>query len=266
MLRTTDRQTRRCCALLLLLLGAGGCAAQPPAAPVYGYTIVRTYPHDPAAFTQGLVVHRGALYEGTGLHGRSTLRVVDLETGTVLRRYDLPPHYFGEGIALYGDRLVQLTWQSRLGLVYEQDDFALVREFQYPTEGWGITYDGARLIMSDGTATLHMLNPETFEPVGRVEVADRGRAVTGLNELEFVGGEVYANVWQTDRIARIEPHTGRVVAWIDLSGLLSPAERAGADALNGIAYDAASDRLFVTGKLWPRLFEIQLAGPRGSTP
>ncbi len=229
------------------------------AIPVYGYRVVNTYPHDRAAFTQGLVFHDGLLYESTGLEGQSTLRQVELETGRVLRRYDLPPHLFGEGLALAGRRLVQLTWRSHLGFVYDLDSFEVQRSFSYPTEGWGLTYDGQQFIMSDGTATLRFLDPESLAETGRVEVrGDRG-PVTWLNELEYVEGEVYANVWQTNLIARIDPRTGRVTGWIDLTGLLGPEEDGQpVDVLNGIAYDAGQGRLFVTGKWWPKLFEIEL--------
>jgi len=231
--------------------------------PVYGYRIVKTYPHDPEAFTQGLVYVDGVLYEGTGLNGRSSLRRVDLESGRVLQRRDLAREYFGEGIAVFGKRIIQLTWQSRVGFVYDRESFALQRQFSYPTEGWGLTHDGKSLIMSDGTATLRWLDPETFAETRSLEVRDQNGPVVRLNELEFIRGEIYANIWLTDRIARIDPQTGRVTGWIDLRGLLSPAERqSSADAvLNGIAYDAANDRLFVTGKLWPKLFEITLIPP-----
>jgi len=227
--------------------------------PVYTYEVVNVYPHDHGAFTQGLVFENGFLYEGTGLRGQSTLRKVTLETGDVVQIHQLPSRFFGEGIAIYGDRIVQLTWQSRQGFVYDKDSFALLRDFSYPTEGWGITHDGERLIMSDGTSTLYFLHPDTFEETGRVEVKDDGQPIQLLNELEYIHGEVYANVWQTDRIARINPETGAVTGWIDLKGLMSANERAGSGAvLNGIAYDAAGDRLFVTGKLWPKLFELVL--------
>lgn len=230
--------------------------------PVYTYKIINSYPHDPGAFTQGLVLDNGVLYEGTGLYGQSTLRRVDLETGAVLQLYSLPPQFFGEGITVYGDRIIQLTWQSNMGFVYDKDSFELLSEFTYPTEGWGITHDGTRLIMSDGTATLYFLDPETFERIGQIDVTDAGEPVIRLNELEYIQGEVYANIWQTDRIARINPQTGQVLAWIDLAGLLSAQDRRQpVDVLNGIAYDAATDRLFVTGKLWPQLFELELVAP-----
>ncbi len=227
--------------------------------PVYTYKVVNTYPHDRNAFTQGLVFENGALYEGTGLHGQSTLRKVELETGDTLQMRELPAQFFGEGVTVKENRIIQLTWQSNVGFVYDRDSFELLQEFTYPTEGWGITHDGKRLVMSDGTSTLYFLDPETFEEIGRIEVRDGDRAVNRLNELEWVEGEIYANVWQTDCIARIEPETGQVTGWIELKGLLSPADRSGpVGVLNGIAYDAKNDRLFVTGKLWPRLFEIEL--------
>ncbi len=227
--------------------------------PVYTYEIVSTYPHDRGAFTQGLVFEDGMLYEGTGLRGRSTLRTVELETGDVLRLYSLPVQLFGEGVTVYGDRIFQLTWKANVGFVYDKDTFELLQRFSYPTEGWGITHDGQRLIMSDGTSILHFLDPETLEEIGQIEVYDQNGPVTRLNELEYIHGEVYANIWKTDRIARIDPHTGRVVGWIDLTGLLTEQDRVEpVDVLNGIAYDAENDRLFVTGKLWPKIFEIEI--------
>ncbi|MGQ9545549.1 MAG: glutaminyl-peptide cyclotransferase [Dehalococcoidia bacterium] len=228
--------------------------------PVYSYIIVNTYPHDRNAFTQGLAFEHGVLYEGTGLYGQSELRKVDLETGQVLQGRELTDEFFGEGITIYGDRVIQLTWRSHVGFVYDKESLELVREFSYSTEGWGITHDGERLVMSDGTATLHFLDPETFEKIGQIQVFDNKGFVTGLNELEYIQGEIYANVWQTDAVARISPQTGRVIAWIDLRGLLTEEDRSEpVDVLNGIAYDSESDRLFVTGKLWPKVFEIELA-------
>jgi glutaminyl-peptide cyclotransferase len=247
-----------------LLHGAVPQAGVQAAAPVYGYKVVRSYPHDPQAFTQGLTYHQGVLYEGTGLHGRSSIRKVRLETGEVLQIRHLDKQYFGEGIAIWEDSLIQLTWQSGIGFVYDLETFEPRRTFTYPGEGWGLTHDGTRLIMSDGseTGTLRLLDPRTFRETGRLTVRDGSRPVEGLNELEFVKGEIFANVWNTDRIARISPATGQVTGWIDLRGLLDPREAAGVDVLNGIAYDAAKDRLFVTGKLWPRLFEIQIVPRR----
>ena len=226
--------------------------------PVYGYRVIHEYPHDPAAFTQGLAWAGGFLYEGTGLEGRSSLRKVDLKTGKALKIRRLPDEYFGEGITLCRGRLVQLTWRSRVGFVYDPD-LRQTGRFTYSGEGWGIACDGTRLVMSDGTATLRRLDARTFKPVGQVTVTDRGRPVFRLNELEFVRGELFANVWGTDSIARIDPESGRVLGWIDLRGL-SGRLGAGAeiDVLNGIAYDGRGDRLFVTGKFWPKLFEIRL--------
>jgi glutamine cyclotransferase len=231
----------------------------PDAIPLYTYNVLNTYPHDRNASTQGLVFEDGVLYEGTGLRGSSTLRRVELETGDVLQIRELPAQFFGEGITIYENEIIQLTWQSNVGFIYDKNSFELLQEFNYSTEGWGITHDGKRLIMSDGTSTLHFLDPQTFEEIGQLGVFDNDGPVTRLNELEYVQGEIYANVWQTDRIARIAPGTGRVIGWIELGGLLSPEDRSEpVGVLNGIAYDAKNDRLFVTGKLWPKLFEIEL--------
>jgi glutamine cyclotransferase len=204
------------------------------------------------------------LYEGTGLNGRSTLREVALETGEILRLRRIPEQHFGEGIAIVGDEIFQLTWQSGAGFVYNKDSFNLVREFTYQTEGWGLTYDGKHLIMSDGTATLIFRDPKDFAEVRRIEVTDDGGPVGKLNELEYIDGEIFTNVWQTDRIARIEPETGMVSGWIDLSGLLDrDLYGSSPDVLNGIAYDPVKERLFVTGKLWPAVFEIELVPVSG---
>ena len=232
--------------------------------PVYSYKVVRSFPHDRQAFTQGLVYLDGVLYEGTGQQGQSSIRKVRLETGEVLQVRPIDPQYFGEGIAIWKDSLFQLTWQHGLGFVYDRQTFQPRRTFTYAGEGWGLTHDGTRLIMSDGSESgvLRLLDPQTLKQTGRIVVRDGTVPVKHLNELEFVKGEIYANVWQTDRIARISPASGRVTAWIDLRGLLNPREAAGVDVLNGIAYDAAGDRLFVTGKLWPRVFQIQLVPPR----
>lgn len=229
-----------------------------PTVPNYTYEVVNVYPHDPQAFTQGLVFDGDVLYEGTGLNGRSSLRRVDLASGSVLQQVDLSSNYFGEGVTVVGDRIVQLTWTSNIGFVYDKNSFALLQEFSYPTQGWGVTYDGERLIMSDGSARLYFWDPATLAQLGSVEVRDPAGPVVSLNELEYIEGEVYANIWQTDRIARINPNNGQVTGWIDLAGLLTPQERAASDVLNGIAYMPDSKRLFVTGKLWPKLFEIKL--------
>ncbi len=238
--------------LLLLLLG------QSRSTPVSGYKVVHIYPHDPGAFTQGLVFSDGYLYEGTGMVGESSVRKVELNSGKVVQKIDVPPPYFGEGIVLWKDKLIELTWQTKIGFVYDRATFKQLGTFTYNREGWGITHDGKRLIMSDGSATLYFWDPETLREIGHLDVDDKGSPVQNLNELEFVHGEIYANVWQTERIARISPVTGHVIGWIDLSGLLSAAERRGTDVMNGIAYDAKQSRLFVTGKRWPKLFEIRL--------
>jgi glutamine cyclotransferase len=226
--------------------------------PVYTYRIINTYPHDPCAFTQGLVFENGFLYEGTGLYGKSTLRKVELETGDVIQIHELSSEYFGEGVAIHQDRIFQLTYLSHKGFIYDKDKFTVLKEFTYTTEGWGLTYDGESLIMSDGTSTLSFRDPETFEEIHKITVYDNYGEVTRLNELEYINGEIYANIWQTDYIARISPQTGRVLGWIDLKGLLDLDYKGYTDILNGIAYDAEHDRLFVTGKLWPYLFEIEL--------
>lgn len=246
-------------AMAFLAACSCGPASQADGVPEYGYEIVHTYPHDPLAYTQGLFYLNGVLYEGTGLNGRSSIRKVRLETGEVLQKRDVPEQYFGEGIVNWKDRLIEITWQSQTGFIYDLNTFERHGQFSYPGEGWGLTQDGKRIIMSDGTAELRFWEPETLRELGRVTVTDQGRTVPQLNELEWVKGEVYANVYQTDRIARIDPASGKVVGWIDLAGILSPADRVQqVDVLNGIAYDAAGDRLFVTGKLWPKLFEIRL--------
>ena len=232
-------------------------------APVYTYRILHTYPHDPQAFTQGLVFDQGHLYEGTGLYGRSTLRRVELHSGRVMQSQALAKTFFGEGITIWGERLFQLTWRSRVGFVYDKQTLTLQRQFVYATEGWGLTHDHTHLILSDGTSTLYFLDPTTFIETGRVQVHDHRGPVSRLNELEYVQGEIYANVWQTDRIARIDPRSGRITGWIDLTGLLSPTDRRRrVDVLNGIAYDAEQGRLFVTGKWWPKLFEIEIVGSK----
>ena len=225
----------------------------------YTYEVIHSYPHDHTAFTQGLVFEDGKLYEGTGRYGYSTLREVQLETGEVMKSQKLDPKYFGEGITIYENKIIQLTWKSKVGFVYDLETFKLLEEFSYPTEGWGLTHDGERLIMSDGSATLYFLDPVTFERVGRVNVTENGTAVSLLNELEYIKGEVYANVWFTDSIVRIDPATGNVTGRIDLKGLINPDDYDhDVGVLNGIAYDADRNRLFVTGKYWPKLFEIKL--------
>ncbi len=239
----------------------GFAARQAPVAanlPIAGYTIQHVYPHDPGAFTQGLQYLDGVLYEGTGLNGRSSIRKVKLETGEVLQKRDVPAAYFGEGIVVWHKKLIELTWQSQIAFVYDRDTFSPTGTFRYAGEGWGLTHDDANLIMSDGSASLRVLDPATFAEHRRINVTAGGAPVRNLNELEFVKGEIFANVWQTNYIARVSPASGAVTGWIDLRGLLSADEARQADVLNGIAYDAEHDRLFVTGKLWPKLFEIRL--------
>ena len=227
--------------------------------PVYGYKVIRVFPHDPKAYTQGLVFHRGVLYEGTGLEGKSSLRQVELKTGKIIRRHRLPDTWFGEGVALWRDQLIQLTWKNRIGLIYDRHSFRLLKTFSYATEGWGLTHDGSQLIMSDGTDRLYFIDPQTLKEKRRVQVQDRGFPVRWLNELEYIKGEIFANVYMTDWIVRIAPETGQVTGWIDLRGLLPESDRTrGAEVLNGIAYDAEGERMFVTGKFWPKLYEIKL--------
>ena len=232
---------------------------KPETPAAWTYTVVNTFAHDPKAFTQGLVFEDGFLYEGTGLNGRSELRKVELETGNVLQIHKLPDEFFGEGITIYGDRIIQLTYLSRVGFVYNKETFELLQEFNYPTEGWGLTNDGKYLIMSDGTPMLYFLDPETFAQNHKVMVLDQDSPVWGLNELEYIDGQIYANVWPTERIVRIEPETGEVIGWIDMEGILAPQDHSEpVDVFNGIAYDPANRRLFVTGKFYPKLYEIKL--------
>jgi len=231
----------------------------------YSYRVVAAYPHDPNAFTQGLLFDQGMLYEGTGLYGESTLRRVTLETGGVEQTISLPAQYFGEGITVVGDRIFQLTWRENSGFIYDKNSFEQLAQFHYATEGWGLTYDGSNLILSDGSDHLYFLDPENQQVVKELAVTmvdpiDQVRkGVVRLNELEYIDGEIYANIWQTDMIVRIEPDSGNVTGLINLSGIL-PAEerRADTDVLNGIAYLPNEQRLFITGKKWPKLFEIEL--------
>jgi glutamine cyclotransferase len=223
------------------------------------YRVVHAYPHDRQAYTQGLVFVDGHLYESTGLNGHSSLRMEDLESGRILQFHDVPSKYFAEGLTNWGSTLVQLTWQAHTALVYDRFSFRLLRTFHYDGEGWGLTQDGRSLILSDGTATLRFLDPAKFREVRRIIVKDHGSPVTQLNELEYINGQIYSNIWHSDRIARISPQTGKVLGWIDLSGLLPESQRSNPEAvLNGIACDAAHNRLFVTGKLWPQIFEIKV--------
>lgn len=228
-------------------------------APVCGFDVVASYPHDAGAFTQGLVFTDGFLYEGTGRHGESALRRLDLETGEVIREHRLAEDLFGEGIAVHGHRIIQLTWLAGTGFVYDRESLEPLGSFAYEHEGWGVTSDGERLIVSDGSSVLRLWDPEELVETGRLQVRDSNGPVQGLNELEFVGGEVMANVYADDRIARIDPVSGEVIAWIDLSGLLDPRPES-SGVLNGIAFDGDTGRLFVTGKNWPRVFEIEIVG------
>lgn len=226
---------------------------------LYSFKVINEFPHDRQAFTQGLVFDNGVLYEGTGLRGQSTLRRVDLWTGNVTKVENLEASFFGEGITVYEDEIIQLTWTSNVGFVYDKNSFEFLQEFGYPTQGWGITHDGEHLIMSDGTSNLYFLDPQTFTKTSQIEVFDDNGPVHSLNELEYIEGKVFANVWLTDRIAVIDPASGRVTSWIDLEGLLSAEDRGQpVNVLNGIAFDSENARLFVTGKLWPKLFEIEL--------
>jgi glutamine cyclotransferase len=229
-------------------------------APRLAWRLVAAHPHDREAFTQGLLLHEERLYESTGRRGHSELRVVDPASGRVAQRRRLAPQLFGEGLARVDDRLFQLTWQAGRVFVHRVSDLVPIEEFRYPGEGWGLTFDGVHLIMSDGSDELRLIDPGDFRERGRLAVHDDGTPVARLNELEFAGGSIYANVWQTDRIARIDPASGRVTGWLDLAGLLGPGAT-GAGVLNGIAWDPGTGRLWVTGKLWPRIFVIEVGQP-----
>jgi glutamine cyclotransferase len=227
--------------------------------PIYGYEVVNTFPHDPDAFTQGLIFDGGALVESTGLEGHSTLRRVELQTGRVLQKIDVSKYDFAEGMTLFAGKIYQLTWKGERGFIYDPRTFQKTGEFNYTGEGWGLTHDADSLILSDGSEQIRFIDPNTYQLKRTITVTDKGRAVEEINELEFVKGEIYANIWHQNRVARIDPQTGHVNSWIDLSGLLRSGETTSAEAvLNGIAYDEQGDRLFVTGKLWPKLFEIKL--------
>jgi len=245
------------------VVGLAGC--QPPPA-AYTFRVVAAYPHDPEAFTQGLVYSGGALYESTGLYGLSSVREVALETGDVQRSQPLDGIYFGEGLALVDDTLIQLTWKEQTLFAYDRATLAPTRQVPVSlAEGWGLAYDGKQLIVSDGSASLYFWDPDTFAEVRRIEVHDENGPIDQLNELEFVEGRIYANIWHSDRIAIIHPRTGWVTGWVDLAGLLPPAQRVHREAvLNGIAYDPATGRLFVTGKWWPAMFEIEITAVPGS--
>jgi glutamine cyclotransferase len=247
--------------LAALALSAGAsAAAQTTTLPVYAFVVKQAYPHDPQAFTQGLYYKDGYLYEGTGLKGQSSIRKVQLETGKVLQKRDLAEEFFGEGIAPVGNEIVGLTWTSHVGFIYDAKTFAMKRRFNYAGEGWGLASDGANVYMSDGTPTIRVLDPKTLAETRRIQVSAEGRPIPNLNELEAVEGQLFANIWGTDVIARIDPADGKVVGWIDLTGLKDPQWKGMGtdDVLNGIAYDPKKRRLFVTGKHWPKLFEIEL--------
>ncbi len=231
--------------------------------PVLGANVVRTYPHDPHAFTQGLEYYSGYLYESTGIAGQSTLRKVALETGEVIQKVSLPPQYFGEGLTIFHGKIYQLTWLSKKGFVYDLRSFRQVGEFPYDTEGWGLTHDDKSLIVSDGTNKIRYLDPVSFAVTRTVEVYAAGEAVVNVNELEYINGEIFANIWHSPRIARIDAHSGLVLAWIDLTRIAAKEQHGDEGVLNGIAYDKAGDRLFVTGKNWEKVFEIKVeGGPR----
>lgn len=223
-----------------------------------GFKVVAVYPHDPRAFTQGLVIRGGRLYEGTGQYGASTLRRVDLTTGNVEKSRSLTQEYFGEGIAVLGNKVYQITWKSGAAFVYDLDTFTVEKTFQYTGEGWGLTDDGEHLIMSDGTATIRFIDPQTFKTVRTIAVHDGDKPIDKLNELEFIDGEIWSNVWYEDRIARISPADGAILSWIDLSTLYPQSARSSEAVLNGIAYDTAAKKLYVTGKNWPQLYQIEL--------
>jgi glutaminyl-peptide cyclotransferase len=255
--------------LVAAALAACSCSSSVTEAggiPEYTYQVVHTYPHDIGAFTEGLFYYKGFLYESTGKNGESSIRKVKLETGEVLQKRDLSEDYFGEGIINWKDKLYELTWQNQVGFIYNFETFAPIGQFNYPGEGWSMTTDGKRIIMDDGTPEIRFWDPETLKEISRLTVTADGVPVEKLNELEWVKGEIFANIWETDRIVRIDPKTGKVVGWIDLTGLLPAAERTpGSDSvLNGIAYDAEGGRLFVTGKNWPKLFEIRLIKKSGA--
>lgn len=258
--------SRRRVAVRILILTAAlmACScgsATPQNVPAeYGYEVVHTYPHDTSAFTEGLFFLDGYLYESTGLERESSIRKVRLETGEIVQRYDLPAQYFGEGIIHWKDRLIQLSYQTHVGFVYDLASFRVLRQFEYPGEGWALTQDGKRILMSDGTPEIRFWDPDTLRETGRITVTKQGQPLKNVNELEWVNGEIYANIWLTDLMVRIDPSSGAVVGVVDLSGLLNRSDykEGQTDVLNGIAYDAKGGRLFVTGKRWPKVFEIRL--------
>jgi glutaminyl-peptide cyclotransferase len=256
-------------AFLAIALAACSQPAAPPAAtaqtaptiPAYSYEVVATYPHDPAAFTQGLLIEDGQLFESTGQNGTSWVRKVDLATGAVQQQHVVDPQYFGEGMVVWDDRIITLTWKEQKGFILDRETLAPEGEWTYAGEGWGLTRDDATIYMSDGTHQIRKLDPATLQETGRIDVKMNGRPVNKLNELEWVKGEIWANVFETDRIVRIDPATGNITGVVHLGGILKPEERRQTDVLNGIAWDKANDKIYVTGKLWPKLFEIKLKDP-----
>lgn len=245
--------------VLLLLPDCHAAVPNPPSAPVEGYKVVATFPHSTESYTEGFFYRDGLFYEGTGLKGNSALLVIQPETGKVLQRHELPAQYFGEGIIDWGSNLYEWTWQSHIGFVYDQFSLRQVRQFTYTGEGWGMTRMGREIVTSDGSDTLRFRNPETFAETRHIVVHEGPTRIERLNELEYVKGEIYANVWHSDRIARISPRDGHVIAWIDLTGILPDDQKVNAESvLNGVAYDAQHDRLFVTGKQWPKIFQIEI--------
>lgn len=261
----------RVCLSLVLFLSLTNCQSGSVANPstekkpevetvaLYSYEVVHTWPHDAQAFTQGLVFHDGKLLESTGQIGSSSLRSVELETGKVIRKIDISSPYFAEGITLLGGKIYQLTWQHERGFIYDSESLKRIGEFPYQGEGWGLTNDGQSLILSDGTNRIRFIDPVNFRVTKTIAVSDKGTPVSRINELEYIKGEIFANIWHDDRIARVDGHTGKVVGWVNLQGLLPKNDVDNEEAvLNGIAYDESQDRLFVTGKLWPKLFEIRI--------
>jgi glutaminyl-peptide cyclotransferase len=243
--------------ILFSLLALLAQFVQPQQPPTYRYKVVKTFAHDPGAFTQGFEYRDGVFYEGTGLNGQSTLRRVKPETGEVLQRVSIPSQYFGEGITVVKDKIYQLTWKAEMGFIYDKQTLKQVGQFKYPGEGWGFTNDGKFIYMSDGSAQIRVWDAATLKEVRRITVHNGPRQFDQLNELEFINGEIWANVWQTDYILRISPQDGRILGLIDLRGLLDAGQDR-ADVLNGIAYDPATKRIFVTGKLWPKIYQIEL--------
>jgi glutaminyl-peptide cyclotransferase len=244
---------------LRIALATAILVAHCAAAPIYTYKVITKYPHSTSSYTEGFFYRNGLFYEGTGQNGHSAILVTQPETGKPIQRRDMPPQYFGEGIIDWGPNLLEWTWQTHVGFVLDRTTLHIVSQFHYDGEGWGMTRTATELITSDGTATLRFRNPNTFDETRHIIVKDGSKAIDQLNELEYIKGEIYANIWHSDRIARISPTDGHVIAWIDLTGLLPDVEKLAAESvLNGIAYDAKQDRLFVTGKQWPAIFEIKI--------